>query len=802
MKRTELYKRLEKEILVFDGAMGTMLQRMGLKGGECPEAYNLKQKEIIFQIHKQYVDAGCNIIQTNTFGGNRIKLDLFGYGDAVTDINRQAAAIAREAAGEGCWVAGDIGPLGKLLYPLGPLSFEEAYDTFYEQAKALIDGGVDLINIETMSDIQEAKIAVMAAKDAGDVPIFCTITFDKDMRTLTGSDPETAATILEALGVDVLGTNCGFGPDRMIPILERIHQVTKKHIIVQPNAGLPRYVEGETIFDLNPEDMAAFVKALVAGGANIIGGCCGTTPEHMRAIVQALQQIKPVERPTGIPSKLASGRRTVFIHESLPYPILGECINLTGRKHLAEAVKNDKMHVIAKEARKQVEAGAKIIDVNMGIRDITVCEEIAMRKAILKVQQAVDTPLSIDTTSPAVMEEALKVYRGKPLLNSANGEDASLDAVIALAKKYGTAFLGLTLDSRGIPSTAKERFKIAEKIVYTALEAGIAREDIYIDTLTLTAGAQQQMVPDTLEALRMVKRELGVRTILGVSNISHGLPNRKDLTAAYLAMALEAGLDIPIINPYEERIWSILRSADVITGRDQQAREYIQWAREMKAEEAVVEQRPKEKTSLKEAIIEGEQERVPVIIEVLRGQGLKAMEIIQQQVVKALEAVGEAYERQDIFLPQLLMAAEAAQQAFAHLKEELEQEDFEKIGTFVIATVKGDIHDIGKNIVSIMLQNHGFHVIDLGKDVSEETLIERAIEEKADIIGLSALMTTTMQEMQVVMDALEHRGVSIPVMVGGAVVTADYAQSIGAHYAADAVEAVRIAKRILEKTKI
>ncbi|SHJ92196.1 5-methyltetrahydrofolate--homocysteine methyltransferase [Geosporobacter subterraneus DSM 17957] len=800
MKKEELYRRLEKEILIFDGAMGTMLQQSGLKAGECPEAMNLHHEESIFQIHRKYVEAGCRIIQTNTFGANRIKLDLYGLADQVEAINAKGAAIARKAAGEGCLVAGDMGPIGKLLSPLGPLSYEEAYHTFYEQAKALIEGGVDLINIETMSDIQEAKIAVIAAKDAGDVPVICTMTFQKDLRTLTGTDPETAAAILEALDVAVLGANCSFGPDMMINVLERMYKITKKPLIVQPNAGLPKLVNGETCFDLSPEEMAGYAKTLVAAGANIIGGCCGTTPGHMEAMAKTLSGEKPIQRQTITCSKLSSGSKTVFIDEALPYNIIGECINLTGRKHLMESVRENNFHVIAKEAQSQVTAGAQIIDVNMGIRDGMVREETAMVNGIMAVQRAVDAPLSIDTVNVEVMEAALKVYRGKPLLNSTNGEDASLDRVIHLAKRYGAAILGLTLDQQGIPETVEKRFHLAKKIVNRAVKAGIPKEDIFIDTLTLTAGAQQKWVPDTLKTLRRVKEELGVRTILGVSNISHGLPNRRDLTAAYLAMALEAGLDVPIINPYEEKIWAVLRSANVLTGRDEKAQEYIRWASEKVEAERSKEQKVK-KESLFEAVIEGERERVPNLIKGLQQQGFSAMEIIQEQVVKALEAVGEGYEKQTYFLPQLLMAAEAAQSAFVCLKEDLEQESYEKIGTYLIATVKGDIHDIGKNIVSIMLQNHGFKVVDLGKDVPTETIIQKAIEEKPDIIGLSALMTTTMQEMQEVVEGLKNKDLNIPVMVGGAVVTEVFAASIGAEYAADAVEAVKAAKRIIEKKK-
>lgn len=806
MKREEFKSLLKERILVFDGAMGTMLQRMGLKTSECPEAYNLKEREVIKCIHQKYIEAGCNIIQTNTFGGNRIKLSAYGYADQVEEINKQAVSIAREAAGDKHLVAGDIGPTGKLLYPLGQLTFEEVYDVFYQQARFLIDAGVDLINIETMSDVKEAKAAIMAVRDAGDVPIICSMTFQENMRTLTGVDPETVATLLEALDVDVIGANCGFGPDMMAEIIKRMYEVTDCYLIAQPNAGLPKLINGESVFNLSPEKMASYIKTLVSSGSNIIGGCCGTTPAHLKLMVEEVHILKPKTKKKIEFSKLASARKTLIIHEKNPTTIMGGYINPTSKKILIDAIKEGKMSVLSEAAAKQVEAGAHIINVNVGID--TKNEDRIMKEAVSEIQRRIQAPISIDTVHYDAMEEALKTYEGKALLNSTNGKEDSLKKVLELAKRYGAAIVGLTLDERGIPEKAEDRLKIAEKIVSAAIQKGLRREDIFIDTLVLTAGAQQHMALECIKAIPLVKRELGVKTILGVENISHGLPNRRILDSAFLAMALEAGLDIPIINPYSQEILYAIKSADVLLGKDKNASLFIQWHDQYKKEEKTLQSTEKgvmkkERPSMSEELIEiikqGDKSIVLDKVQDLLKEGLTPVDIINQCLIPALEIVGENYEKQVYFLPQLLLAAETAQKAFGFLKQRIGESADKKRGTIVIATVKGDIHDIGKNIVSIMLENHGFHVIDLGKDVEREVIIETAIKEKADIIGLSALMTTTMMEMKRIKEALKDRNLQIPLLIGGAVVTEAYAKEIQAYYAEDAIEAIRVANTILKE---
>lgn len=800
MNKQELYNLLDNQVLVFDGAMGTMLQQYGLTTG-CPEEYNLSNDEMIKKIHKDYISAGCHIIQTNTFGANRIKLSEYGLESLTEKINRQAVLLGRACAGKKVLVAGDIGPTGKLMYPVGSLSFDEAYQVFYEQAKALINAGVNIIIIETISDIQEARAAVIAVKDAGDIPIICSMTFSREMRTLTGSDPETVATVLEALGVDVIGVNCGFGPDMMVEIVRRMNHVSDSYIIAQPNAGLPKIVDGETHYDLSPEKTASYVKALVNAGANIIGGCCGTRPEHIKEIKAATLSVKPKAREEKLFSKLASITKTLIIKEDLPTKVIGECINPTAKKYLAEAIKLNNMSLLCQEAIKQVKANAHIIDVNVGVN--LTDESVVMRNAVYEIQGVIDAPLSIDTVNFEAMEEGLKACGGKALINSTNGEEKHLHKVLSLAKRYGAAVLGLTLDEKGIPKKAEERFAIAQRIVKTALEYGLKRQDIFIDTLVLTAGAQQEYALETLKTIELVKKELGVKTVLGISNISHGLPNRGILNSTFLSMALRAGLDMPIMNPYVDNMWEVIRAADVLTGKDVNAKAFVDCFSEEKLviKSNEVEKEENKITQLTVAITTGDKNIVSSLIEDLKKEGYKAQELINNCVIPALDDVGSKYEKQIYFLPQLLLAAEAAKKTFECLADDLKISNSKEIGTIVIATVKGDIHDIGKNIVSIMLQNHGFKVVDLGKDVDTESIIKSAIEEKADIIGLSALMTTTINEMKRMTDALKTKGLSIPVLIGGAVVNEEYANIIGAYYSSDAINAVKVAKMIMVNKK-
>ncbi len=807
MRRDDLRQLLTSRVLVSDGAMGSLLQSQGaLQSGGCPEAVTLQRPEMVEAIHGQYVQAGCDLVQTNTLGANRLKLGAYGLAEQVERLNQAAVHLARRAAGSRVLVAGDIGSCGQLLHPLGPLAFEQVTEAFFQQAKALLQAEVDLFLIETMFDLHEAKAAVMAARAASStLPIICSLTYDQDLRTLTGADPETVVTVLEALGVDVVGVNCGFGPERMGEVLERQYRISDSLLLVQPNAGLPHWRNGRTVFTQGPEEFARFVGPLVRSGANIIGGCCGTTPEHLSLMVQFARQCTPLPRQKPNFSKLAGVTEAIYISDHLPTQVIGERINPTARKRLAEALGRREFGVVAEEAAAQIEAGARVVDINVGTRTAGASEPELMQPAVMAAQRAVNLPLSIDTADAQTMELGLQVCRGKALLNSTTGEEDKLEQVTDLASRYGAAILGLTLDGRGIPATAEERLAIAQRIVERAVSKGIRREDVYIDGLTLTAGASQSLVPETLRTIRLVKERLGVRTALGVSNVSHGLPARAALNNAFLCMALAAGLDLPIVNPSQEGIWPLIHASDVIVGRDNRAKRYVSLAggqtqtqRHQPQAELTPEQR------LQADLLAGDQDRIPALCSQLLQQGWAALRIVNEVVIPAMEAAGERYDQRRFFLPQLLMAAEAAEATVRQLLPQLEQTSTELLsGTVVLATVRGDIHDIGKSIVGLLLRNHGFRVIDLGKDVQSDLIVETAKREQADLIALSALMTTTMPEMGVVAAKVRSFGLSTPVLIGGAVVSSDYAASIGAHYAADATEAVRQAKHLVrggEKT--
>lgn len=798
-------ERLRHKILVYDGAMGTILQKSGLKLNQCPESLNISHPEMIMGIHRAYVEAGADLIQTNTFGANRIKLSEFGMEHEVKRFNETGIQLARQAAGKDTLVVGDIGPLGKLIHPLGEMTFDQAYDVFYEQAKVLGDAGADLLAIETMSDLQEMRIALIAAKEAADLPIIAQMTFSADMRTLTGTDPETAVTVLESLGASIIGVNCGSGPKDMVPVIARMAKVSQAYLIAQPNAGLPQLINGKTVFQQTPEEMARYVKSFIEAGANIVGGCCGTTPDHIKVIARLAHSQHPASKNEIAYSKLASRSKIVCIGSTSPTQFIGERINPTARKKLAHSIVQGDMSLVCQEAQGQVKAGASILDVNMGVPNIE--EAAVMIKAIESIQRLVDVPIAIDSTKPEVLEAGLKTFIGKPLINSVNGHEESLERILPLAKKYGASILGLTLDENGIPLTANKRLKVAQHIVNRALKLGIARDDIFIDCLVLTAGAQQSLVMETIKALKIVKEELGVKTVLGVSNVSYGLPHRELLNATYLAMALGNGLDLPILNPYQGNMIHTMRAADVLNNRDIHGQYFIQWEPETtinpvsfpESQKNSVKKLGEQYHPLFKGILEGDKEHIVRYIEAELTRGQKPLDLINQYLIPALELVGKKYEEKIYFLPQLMLAAETMKKAFLRLKVEMTPDKNEKKNTIVMATVKGDIHDIGKNIVSVILENHGFNIIDLGKDVSTDLIIQTAIRENAKIIGLSALMTTTMPEMARVTESLRVLGKPIEVMVGGAVVNAEYAKDIGAHYSHDAVEAVALAKRLARK---
>lgn len=783
---------LEKNILVFDGAMGTMLQRAGMKAGELPEVLNILEKEKIIKIHKSYIDAGSKVITSNTFGANKIKLKNSGF--TVEEIIHAGVNNAKEAIGhKDIFIALDIGPIGELLEPMGTLTFEEAYEIFKTQVIQGEKSGADLILIETMTDLYEAKAAILAAKENSHLPAFCTMSFEKSGRTFTGCDATSMVMVLQGLGVDALGINCSLGPKDIEPILDEILNISKVPVMVQANAGLPRVSDGITVFDVSPKEFAFYGRRFVERGLKIIGGCCGTTDEYIRNIVRELEGVNTKQRECKTISGVCTPTKKVLIDG---VRIIGERINPTGKKRFKEALRKKDIDYILREAISQVEVGADILDVNIGLPDIN--EEELIVEVIKEIQSILDVPLQIDSTNPEVIDKGLRVYNGKAIVNSVNGEEKNLESILPIVKKYGAAVVGLTLDEKGIPSTAEERFKIAERIINAAESYGICKEDIYIDCLTLTVAAQQKEVRETLRALSMIKENLGVKTVLGVSNVSFGLPNRELLNRTFLASALWAGLDLPIINPLDKAIMDTIKAFKVLTNQDEGAAQYLR--NYGNSEPSLVPSKNNSiDLSLYDVIVKGTKEEAKALTDKLL-TFKEPLEIVNESMIPALDFVGEKYDKGTIFLPQLIQAAEVVKASFEVIKEKLNHEAASSIlkDKVILATVKGDIHDIGKNIVKVLLENYGYQVIDLGKDVSKEKIIETAIKEKVKLIGLSALMTTTVKSMEDTIKDLKKLYGSCKVMVGGAVLNEDYANSIGADfYAKDGKEAITIAKEVL-----
>lgn len=785
---------LKKEFVILDGAMGTMLQKSGLPLGEIPEILNITHKEQITDIHRQYINAGADIVYANTFGANRYKLKDSGY--TPQDIIPKAVENAKKAAeNTDVLVALDIGPIGQLLEPAGALSFEEAYDIFKEQVIA--GKNADVIVFETMSDLLEIKAAVLAAKENSDKPVICTMSFEENMRTFTGVSVSSMAITLSGLGADAIGVNCSLGPDELLPIVKEMSLFTDLPLVVKPNAGLPD--PNSNTYNVGPKDFTKSVLKMLDCGVKLAGGCCGTSPEYISELAKALKNEKFRKNTSKKETAVCSPTATVVINQPR---IIGERINPTGKKLFKEALKNNDMNYILNQAVSQVKGGADILDVNVGLPEID--EKSMMVSTIKALQSVVDVPLQIDSTKPEVIEAGLRVYNGKPIINSVNGEDKSLDAILPLVKKYGAAVVGLTLDENGIPKTAQGRFDIAKKIVERAEKYGIPKSDVYIDCLTLTASAEQQGVSETLTALHRVKTELGCKTVLGVSNISFGLPNRELVNRTFLTMALQEGLDLPIINPNVESMTGAIRAYKVLANIDENSRSFIEAYNEYTPAKTV---NPTEKTDLDYAIINGLKEDGARACESLL-EKTDPMEIINNRLIPALDKVGDDFEKGKIFLPQLIQSANTAQACFDVIKKKLTAENNTPVskGKIILATVKGDIHDIGKNIVKVLLDNYGYTVVDLGKDVDPQLVVDTAIEQNIKMIGLSALMTTTLKSMEDTIALIRNtKELQNPdgsskcvVFVGGAVLTEEYAVKIGAdYYCRDAKESVDTAKKVL-----
>lgn len=784
---------------LFDGAMGTMLQKYGLAGSECPDYCNVSHPDIVQRIHREYAEAGSEYITTNTFGASPLKLADYGLEDQVEAIAQAAVRNAR-AASPHIRVAGDIGPTGQFIRPLGDLSFDEAASNFYRLAKALADAGADCLIIETIIDIQEMRAALTAAKAACSLPVICQMSYSEDGRTITGTDPAAAAILLDAMGADVIGANCSVGPDKLLEAAKQMARVTNKPLIIQPNAGMPVLDGNTTRFPLAPEDMAPYIARFAEAGVTFAGGCCGTTPAHIRAMREAMDRLPaPEPRPAVEPlTAFTSRTRTVFVGPGHAPVMIGERINPTGRKKMREEIQSGSFVSVKKEALAQVAAGADMLDVNMGVPGID--QSAAMEKVVMELSMLCPAPLSIDSTDPAVLEKAVKIYPGRPLINSVSADPALMEKVFPLARKYGAAVLCLPLAKGGLPKTAEERIALICQILETARSFGLRRQDLLLDPLVLTAASDQKAPSETLRTLRLYREQFHCPTVMGTSNVSFGLPGRPQLNAAFLSMAFACGMDAPIINPLDETMQRTFAEARLLLGFDAGARQYIASVSETPAavpsssvssDKPVLEQ-------IRDAIRNGEKEEAARLMNDAIQEKMSPDRIIKEGLTAAMTEVGDAYGIGKVYLPQIMMAAEAMQSAFSELKVLLPSMKNDIKGTALLCTVQGDIHDLGKNIVAALLENSGYRVIDLGKDVSPEAILAEAERTHVDFFGLCSLMTTTLPELKKTAALLREHIPACPIMVGGAVVTPEYAREIGADaYAKDGVDAVRKADQLM-----
>ncbi len=787
---------INKKFLFFDGAMGTLLQRKGLKLGEIPELYNFEHPETIMEIHRDYLEAGANFVTTNTFGANRYKIEKSTY--SVAEVVTQAVKLAIKAKEDfkEAQVVLDIGSTGKMLKPIGDTPFEEIYEVFKEQVVAGEQAGCDLVLFETFTDIYELKAAILAAKENTHLPIFATMSFEESGRTFFGTGIEEMVTTLEGLGVTALGVNCSLGPKQLMPIVEKLLRITSTPVLLQPNAGLPIIKEGNASYDITEDEFAQYMREYAQMGVSILGGCCGTSPSYIQKMIRLIEGVnyKPIDDKEI--TAVCSNSMTVVLDD---IKIVGERLNPTGKKLLAEMIRKNDLDYLIKEAMKQEEQGAHILDVNVGLPDID--EESTLKNVITELQSVTKLPLQIDSSNIKAIEAATRLYNGKPIINSVNGKKESLDAVLPIAKKYGACVIGLTLDENGIPETAEGRFEIAKKIVTAAEEIGIPKKNIIIDCLVLTASAQQKLVQETLKAVRLVKEKLSVKTMLGVSNVSFGLPNRGLLNKTMLALALAHGLDAAIMNPGDEAMTEIIDSFRVLMNYDEEAKDYIEKNRDRVQAKEMNLPVQEQSFSIEQAIIQGLRDQARLeAIELLKNE--HPMDIIEKYIIPTLNKVGKDYEKQILFLPQLIKSAEAAQYIFQEIKMALmeEQNSEAKQEQIVLATVYGDIHDIGKNIVKVILENYNYALIDLGKDVPKEEVLKAVRESEVKLLGLSALMTTTVASMKETIELVKQECPWCKVVVGGAVLTEELAYSIGAdYYAKDAMETVRAADSVFNR---
>ena len=807
-----LLEKIKRGFVFFDGGYGTLLQAKGLKAGELPETYNILHPEMITDIHYEYLMAGSQILKTNTFGCNALKFPLDGEFAlenlicAAVENARNAILKADKVQGEDAYIALDLGPTGKLLEPLGDLPFEKAVELYAQVTKIGIQCGVDCVLIETMNDGYEAKAAVLGVKENCDLPVFVTTVYDENGKSLTGSGPKNMVALLEGLGVDALGLNCSLGPKKMLPIVQEICGNASIPVIANPNAGLPKVVDGKTVFEVEADEFADEMRSLAGLGVRMLGGCCGTTPMHIGAMISAVSVMEPKEI-TEKNNTVISSYSKVVTFEDKPV-LIGERINPTGKSKFKQALRDHDIEYILREGFAQEEKKVHVLDVNLGLPEID--EAAMLKEVVVKLQSVIDLPLQIDTSDPVALEGALRVYNGKALINSVNGKEESMNSVFPLVKKYGGVVVALTLDESGIPETVEGRLAIAEKIYNRAAEYGISKKDIIVDVLTMSISTDGQAANTTLEAVAGIKEKFGGKTILGVSNVSFGLPNRDYINATFFANAMERGLSAAIMNPNSFDMLKAYYAFCALKGYDDRCVDYVEFATvdapkmvsaaaNSTASTATVSANIAEdaKSPVMQAIVKGMKEAAVNATKQVLSEGCEAFDVIQKEIIPALDVVGKGFEKKTIFLPQLLMSAEAATAAFDVIKSSMKGNGSEgkTKGKIVLATVKGDIHDIGKNIVKVLLENYGYEVIDLGKDVPIENVVEAVLANKATLVGLSALMTTTVPSMEETIVELRKASPDCKVMVGGAVLTKQYADMIKAYaYCKDAMEAVRYAE--------
>lgn len=822
MRKQEFNELVQSGIVFLDGATGSNLQKGGMPVGACPEEWILSNPKILIELQKEFMKAGSDIILAPTFTANRIKLAEYGLEDKIAEINKGLVGLSKTAVSQfndsedrKVYVAADLSMTGVQVQPVGPLSFEELVDVYKEQLSYIIPEGVDLVLIETIMSLQECRAALLAVKETCELPVMVSLTFDESGRTLFGTDPRTAVIVLQGMGADAVGVNCSTGPDKMIKVIEEMKQYASIPIMAKPNAGLPELIDGRTVFPMGAEEFAGWMVKLADAGANLVGGCCGTTPEHIRKLSGLLKGRQPKKVAAGHSRALTTERNTLDISLDGQFMIVGERINPTGKKDLQAELREGKYDIVRTFAKEQAELGASILDINVGMNGID--EKETMLQVIREVMMATELPLCIDSSHIPVVEAALRIYPGRALINSISLEKEKFDKLIPIAKKYGAMFILLPLSDQGLPKDLSEKKQIIQTILDRAFEVGLTKEDIIIDGLVNTVGANRTAAIDAISTIKFCREELGIATIVGLSNISFGLPERQYINSTFLSFAIQAGLTMAIANPSQDLLVNTALAADLLRGIEDSANQYIDRVTKCPApiasvkQVAVQEKRddssvaevknislPPELQAIFHAVVKGNRKSIVSMVEQELSRGAIPENLIEQVLIPAINEVGRLYERQIYFLPQLITGAEAMKAAIDYLEPKLQKKHGNEKGTIVIATVSGDIHDIGKNLVSLMLKNHGYRVIDLGKDVATERIIQTAKEENAAIIALSALMTTTMVEMKQVVLQAKKAGLRAKIIIGGAVITESYAKEIGADgYACDAQSAVTLVNDLL-----